>query len=198
LLTQLPALDDLSCDYPLWQRMSLLRPLCSLKRLTLHFAPLSGSSTSLRAALCVPQLSELQMLSLQNPFLPSPQWLDGADAGSRSFVEANYDAVFAHLKSLRELRVRVRQTSIFLSLLLFSPSHPQQPSLPLLEQLHFDVSDEAPSPTELQSLLLARPTLRLLSMHVQFPHADPPRFFQGMYNEIQQSSDVGGRLRIEY
>jgi hypothetical protein len=71
-------------------------------------------------------------------------------------------------------------------------------SLPLLEQLHFDVRNEAPSPIALRRLLLARATVRLLSMHVQFPHADPPRFFQGMYSEIQQSSDVGGRLRMEY
>jgi hypothetical protein len=157
LLMQLPALDDLSCDFALWLRVAPLRPARQLRRLEVHYCPRSESNVT-RMALCVPQLAALEVLSMQDPLIRRSAVVDNA-------FDKDCAAALSFLKSLRDYTIRVRHSCVLIPLMQLYLS-------PLLQRLQLDCVDHVPSPSLLHMLVAHRSSLRLI---VRILFADEPR-----------------------
>jgi len=157
LLMQLPALDDLTCDFALWLRIAPMRPLRPLKRLAIHFVPGPQSNVT-RMSLCVPQLSALEVLLLYDPPIRRSVVVDNA-------FDQDVAASMTHLKSLRDFTVCVRHSSVLIPLLHLY-------TVLTLERMQIDCIDHVPSPSLLHMLVTRRPSLVLV---VRILFVDKPR-----------------------
>jgi hypothetical protein len=157
LLMQLPALDDLTCDFALWLRIAPLHPARQLKRLAIRFVPGPQSNVT-RMALCVPQLVSVETVSLHASPIPCSAAVDNS-------WEQDCSAVMTHLKALREFSTRARHTKTLIPRL-------ERYMSPTVERLQLDCVDHVPNPTLLHMLVTRRPSLRLV---VRILFVDVPR-----------------------
>jgi hypothetical protein len=166
LLTQLPALDDLTFDFALWLRIAPMRLLRPLKRLEIHFVPEPHSNVT-RMSLCVPQLAGVEVLSLHGPPVRPSDVLDNA-------FDKDCATALSSLKSLRDVTTCVRHTDTLIPLMQLYLS-------PLLERMQIDCVDHVPSPSLMHMLVTHRPSL-ILVVRILFvdkprpPYIDPAPF----------------------
>jgi hypothetical protein len=181
LFMQLPALDDLSCDFALWLRIAPMRPLRPLKRLAIHFVPGPQSNVT-RMSLCVPQLSALEVLFLYDPPVRRSGVVDTA-------FDQDVAASMTHLKSLRDLTTCVRHSRTLIPLLHLY-------TVPTLERMQIDCIDHVPSPSLLHMLISRRPSLilvvRILFIDVPRPACIDPAPFRPL-----TQGPLARRVRIE-
>jgi hypothetical protein len=180
LLMQLPALDDLTCDFALWLRVAPLRPARQLRRLEVYYCPRSETNV-IRMSLCVPQLAALEVLSMQDPLIRRPA-VDYA-------FDRDCTASLLHLKAMREFFIRVRQSGQLIALLQLYAS-------PLLERLQLDCVDHLPDPSLLRRLLTHRPSLRL-GLRIFFVDKPRPRFIDPAPLRVLTQGPLARRVCIE-
>jgi hypothetical protein len=181
LLMQLPALDDLSCDFALWLRIAPLRPLHQLKRLELHFDPGSRSNVT-RMALCVPQLSSVEVLSLHDSPIPSSAAVDNS-------FEQDCPAVMTHLQALREFSTRTRHTKTLIPPL-------ERYMAPTVERMQIECVDHVPNPSLLHMLVSRRPSL-VLVVRILFVDKPRPSYIDPAPFRSLTHGPLARRVRIE-
>jgi hypothetical protein len=180
LLMQLPALDDLTCDFALWLRIAPMRPARQLRRLEVYYCPRSETNV-IRMSLCVPQLAALEVLSMQDPLIRRPA-VDYA-------FDRDCTASLLHLKAMREFSIRVRQSRQLIALLQLYAS-------PLLERFQLDCVDHLPDPSLLRRLLTHRPSLRL-GLRICFVDKPRPRFIDPAPFRVLTHGPLARRVHIE-
>jgi hypothetical protein len=181
LLTQLPALDDLTCDFALWLRIAPMRFLRPLRRLEIHFVPEPHSNVT-RMSLCVPQLAGVEVLSLHGPPVRQNDVLDNA-------FDKDCAAALSFLKSLRDLTTGVRHTDTLIPLMQLYLS-------PLLERLQIDCVDHVPSPSLLHMLVTRRPSL-ILIVRILFVDKPRPAYIDPAPFRPLTQGPLAQRVRIE-
>jgi hypothetical protein len=181
LLMQLPALDDLTCDFAIWMRIAPMRPARPLKRLEIHFMR-TVQTSMIRMALGVPQLADVEVLSLHYPFIRSSAEPDNA-------FDKNAADTLLHLKSMRDFLVRVRHSDTFIPLLQLYMS-------PTVERLQIDCVDHVPSPSLLHMLASRRPSLILIVCILFIDKPRPAHIDPSLFRALTHGS-LARRVRIE-
>jgi hypothetical protein len=181
LLMQLPALDDLSCDFALWLRIAPMRPARPLKKLELTFAP-GLESNVIRMGLCVPQLAGLKVLNLHFPFVRSSAEPDTA-------FDKNAAATLLHLKEMRETTVCVRHSDVMIPIMQLYMS-------PTVEFAQIECVDHVPSPSLLRMLVTRRPSLILVVRILFIDEPRPPSIDPAPFRSLTHGP-LARRVRIE-
>jgi hypothetical protein len=181
LLMQLPALDDLSCDFALWLRIAPMRPARQLKRLAIHFVPGPQSNVT-RMALCVPQLLDVEVLAMYGPPIRQSSVVDNA-------FDTDCAAALSYLKSLREFHIRVRHSTTLIPLM-------QLYLVSTLKKLQLDCVDHVPNPSLLHMLVSHRPSLIFVVRILFIDEPRPPHIDPALFRSLTQGP-LARRVRIE-